>query len=276
MRRTETKPAEEQEELYALLEKAMEEEPRLRVSERLIQKTMKRVEELPEKTVGRRKPCQKWYRSLSYACVAAAAVLVLAVGVRTIGNSGFSVNDTAEKATEPAGRSLEMENGDGSTAEEAAVQMYQYDCMQEPREENTTSETEYSEFSGKTYSLQESSDTPDMAATQDDAIVKSIVYPEQVALSEKLVQMLEERGWESVTEKAVYWSLNGESFTTGEPLLLESMHESGTETADGKTPYFGMDGELLCEQPLKAALQVQTTEGELWLVLAEKLYLLQR
>lgn len=276
MRRTETKPAEEQEELYALLEKAMEEEPRLQVSERLIQKTMKRVEELPEKTVGQKKPCQKWYRSLSYACVAAAVVLVLAVGVKTIGNSGFSVKDNEEKTAELTRRNLEMEGEAALNAGEEMVQMYQYDCVQEPREANTSPETEHSELSGGTYLLQEISDTPDTATTQDDAIVKSIIYPEQVVLSEKLVQMLEEQGWESVTERAVYWSLSGEPFTAGEQQLLESMYESGTVTVDGKAPYFGTDGELICEQPLKAALQVQTTEGELWLVLAEKLYLLQR
>lgn len=96
------------EELYALLDSVMEDE-RLTVREDLIQATLQRAKEeagvIPVKKSGR-----KVYRILSYAGMAAAAVLVLFVGIKTGSNGGFTGN--SPKA-ESVADGLLYERGDG-------------------------------------------------------------------------------------------------------------------------------------------------------------------
>ena len=65
---------EQDDELYALLEKAILDE-RLCVSGELIQKTLRRVQDGAEK-----KPVRKYFVTLRYACAAAAALLVVVAG----------------------------------------------------------------------------------------------------------------------------------------------------------------------------------------------------
>ena len=80
-------------ELYALLDSVMEDE-RLKVREDLIQTTLQRVkEEESKKEIPVKSFAGKRYRILSYAGMAAAAVLVLFVGVKTINNGGFTGNN---------------------------------------------------------------------------------------------------------------------------------------------------------------------------------------
>ena len=118
---------ESDEELYALLEKAMEEEPRLQVSEELIQKTLKRVEETPEESGLKEKSYKKFYLPLRYACVAAAAVLVLAVGIKTIGNGGFFADDSAKMEAEAPESNL-RNSMDGT------MEMAEYSTTAEPED----------------------------------------------------------------------------------------------------------------------------------------------
>lgn len=86
------------EELYALLDKAMEDE-RLCVSEALVQKTLQRVkEENNAKVLPARKTAGKKYRFMKYAGVAAAAVFVLVLGIKGIGGQKFMNDNMQEEA----------------------------------------------------------------------------------------------------------------------------------------------------------------------------------
>ena len=87
------------EELYALLDKAWEAE-RLCVSEELIQKTLKRVaEETDTKVISFETAKKRKMSPMKYAGVAVAAVFVAVLGVNAFRNGGIVANDVRMEAT---------------------------------------------------------------------------------------------------------------------------------------------------------------------------------
>jgi hypothetical protein len=119
---------ETEEELYALLDKAMEDE-RLCVSEELIQKTLKRVEESPAST-GVHHKSKNYSRLIRWGSVAAAAVLVVFVGGRIFAG-GFRMGKGSEECSPDAVNSLNgygyMSEAEPST-ERPAGETYFYRC----------------------------------------------------------------------------------------------------------------------------------------------------
>ncbi|MBQ9766854.1 MAG: hypothetical protein IJW37_01945 [Lachnospiraceae bacterium] len=287
---------ESDEELYALLEKAMEEEPRLQVSEELIQKTLKRVEETPAESGLKEKSYKKFYRPLRYACVAAAAVLVLAVGVKTLGNGGFSAKDSAMEAELAPGNS--MRNGTDGTME-----MAEYSTTAKPEDFGFDAEEIgicYSYVLGSVSELTddclavEEFDAPEsvsegvMDSVKESTTSGITVFPIRVSkveerygeesnviLSEEFAAFLEDRGWENIDTEAVYWKLDGETVSDWETEVTKEFTQAEEEFpgAEGM-PKFLLNGMLSCDTPLRYAVQLQTGNGELWLVMGEELYLL--
>ncbi len=276
---------ETEEELYALLGKALEEEPRLQVSEKLIQKTLKRAEETPAETGCKEKSYKTYYRLFRYAGVA-AAVLLLAVGVRSIGEGVLTKDGTAEKEFSSGGF---MRNGEScadtdvteylNSAEREMPEAYHYVLESVSGAEKVPEDEpcEVGTYVGmETHGLSDFSEyeKPEMTASGTREL-----YGEDtdVILSETFETWLLEYGIETNASGAVYWDLGAGFREDWEALVTECMPET-EETADVVTekPYFAMDRSLFSDELLQFAVEIQTADGTCWLVMGERLYFLWR
>lgn len=275
---------ETEEELYALLEKALEEEPRLRVNEELIQKTLKRAEEVATETVFKEKSYKKYYRLFRYAGVA-AAVLLLVVGVRSMGG-GFLTKDSAtEKEFSSEGF---MRNG-GERADGAVTGYSVFDEREMPKAyhyvlESSGAENVLEDASGES-ELYDEMGTHDLSDFSESG-KKEVTAPEikelygedtDVILSEKFETWLLKYGIETNASGAVYWDLGVGFREDWETLVTECMPETEA-AADVATekPYFAVNRSLFSEELLQFAVEIRTADGTLWLVMGEQLYFLWR
>lgn len=292
---------EQDEELYALLEKAMSSEPRLTVSEELIQKTLKRVEETSGESGLKEKSYQKFYRPLRYACVAAAAVLVVVVGVKTIGNGRFSANDNAMEAELAPDAAMRNGSVDGtmsiaeySTAEEAEnfglaageigiSYSYVLRSVSDFADDSATVTEEFEAPESVSEGMMDSVTEPSVSyeRVEPEATVTISKVEErygealEVVLSEEFVTCLEQYGAAGAETEAVYWSFAEAYATDWENIVLEKLVADDVQT-EGTMPQFSVRNALMSEQPLHFAVQVQTTSGEIWFVMGEELYLLRK
>lgn len=268
------------EELYALLEKAMSEDKRLTVSEELIQKTLKRVEETSVKTDLTEKSYKKFYRPLRYAGMAAAAVLVLVIGVKAVGNGGFMSKDGMKAESAPgnsmnsmrADSVMEAEVYDGSTKGTAGL--YRYSC-----EGETGVVSEASKAYDALNSTASANPNFDMVSDSCDEVIKSFEAVEQITLSEKFLNALSSLGYTIIGEDAVYRVFDSAEVENLESQItekLESMRNDDfyvSEENESVSPYFDANGVLVSEVPLQAGIRVQTDKGMLWVLLGDVLYL---
>lgn len=253
------------EELYALLDKAMETE-RLCVSEELIQKTLKRVAEedgsnvISLNTVKKRRNVY-----MRYGCVAAAAVLILLVGVRSFAGKSFSVEDAAP---------MEASRENGIRKTESSV-------MYDGAEEN---ESGYGALSDFYYSTSESLngdsvDSEDYAEAPEAETrgSESAMRGGTVVLSERLTQALTDAGMMPLSTEAECWEFvyREESW---EAELLNCLI-AGT-VLENELPETGRYGYLLagadgrretisCNEPLDIIVCIRTEQGMLWGLLGE-------
>lgn len=269
------------EELYALLEKAMSEEKRLTVSEELIQKTLKRVEESSAQTDLKEKSYKKFYRPLRYAGVAAAAVLVLVVGVKTVGNGGFMSKDGMKAESAPgngmnfmrADSATEAEVYDGATS--GATGVYRYICEDKIGVVTESSNAYDAPKSTKSEEIKDYGTVDDFS----DAVMDNAGFVETVMLSEEFRNALSSLGYTVTGAKGVCRAFDLAETENPEALIIKKLELWGdalNESEENKSvsPYFDADGVLISEVPLQAGIRVQTDKGMLWVLLGDELYLI--
>lgn len=269
---------EQDEELYALLEKAMSEDKRLTVSEELIQKTLKRVEETSVQTDLTEKSYKKFYRPLRYAGVAAAAVLVLVIGAKAVGNGGFMSKD-GMKAESAPGNGIQFMSADSATEAEVydgtasgATGVYRYIC-----EDKIGVVTD----SSKAYDAPKSMAFSDYGTVDDgsDYVTENEECSESVALSEEFKEMLASLGYTVTGAEGVCRTFDSAETDGVEARMIKKLESLGNGLKESEeneviSPYFDADGVLISEVPLQAGIQVQTDKGMLWVLLGDELYLI--
>lgn len=237
--------AEQDDELYALLEKAVSDE-RLCVSGELIQKTLRRVQDGAEE-----KPKRRYFVTLRYACAAAAALLAVVAGGVFFNRGGF-LGGTKQSEMCPewenAGRPVRMvtENSGGDltpqvNAEGEKVQNYEL----------------------------QTADT-DTLATHSGTDGASSWNSERFAVSEELVAALAAAGYTISAKEAEYWE-----YAKAEEDIRNIDRKQEIIAALYEAVPCDEAEESLSSTPLYAAIKIETEQGALWILLGEKLYLVE-
>lgn len=237
--------AEQDDELYALLEKAISDE-RLCVSGELIQKTLRRVQDGAEE-----KPKRRYFVTLRYACAAAAALLAVVAGGVFFNRGGF-LGGTKQSEMCPewenAGRPVRMvtENSGGDltpqvNAEGEKVQNYEL----------------------------QTADT-DTLATHSGTDGASSWNSERFAVSEELVAALAAAGYTVLAKEAEYWE-----YAKAEEDIRNIDRKQEIIAALYEAVPCDEAEESLSGTPLYAAIKIETGQGMLWILLGEKLYLVE-
>ncbi|MGN1084440.1 MAG: hypothetical protein ACI4QX_05520 [Lachnospiraceae bacterium] len=268
---------EQDEELYALLEKAMSEE-RLCVSEELIQKTLQRAGEAPSE-----KPHRTYFTMVRYACAAAAALLVIVLGGGILRRGVFGTKNGAMESapqSEMESRNLGVSiqnadafgSGDAADTENNSVQQYSNGSGIDGRQSMFSVSTE-----GATLS-----ETVVTTSTEDEA--ESVWQATTVVVSEELAGALAAAGYTVSGQEARYWRLTSEAAETDwEQEILSALYETkrdgeGSDDGAGSYQYRVLrDGEadvITSRIPLYAAVRTETEQGILWILLGKELYLL--
>lgn len=239
--------AEQDDELYALLEKAVSDE-RLCVSGELIQKTLRRVQDGAEE-----KPKRRYFVTLRYACAAAAALLAVVAGGVFFNRGGFlggtkqsEMCPEWENAGRPARMVTENENsGDDLTpqvnAEGKKVQNYEL----------------------------QTADT-DTLATHSGTDGASSWNSERFAVSEELTEALAAAGYTVLAKEAEYWE-----YAKAEEDIRNIDRKQEIIAALYEAVPCDEAEESLSGTPLYAAIKIETGQGMLWILLGEKLYLVE-
>lgn len=256
-------------ELYALLEKAVSEE-RLCVSEELIQKTLKRVRDnVPEK------PCRRNYYAMRYACVAALLVIVLGGGALWLRKGGFTAKRSMDAEPEAAPFALIERNASGEGSIKSQV----------PASEKTWQDVPDGEKTAPYF------DESDGSLKKNERSEETVWVPETFAVSKEFAEALENAGYTVSAQEAEYWEFvkedmedKGEEGGWRQKMIsaLYAPEESGIPHEggfSGSYRYCLFQGEtirtLISDMPLYAAAEVRTEQGMLWILLGEKLYLLK-
>ncbi len=242
----------QEEELYALLDKAWETD-RLCVSEELIQKTLKRVAEEDTKVISFEKAAKKKLSPIKYVSVAAAAVFVLAIGMSTLGRSGL-MNDKAQ---------MEAACDNASRKTEHAAS---YDGEALAEQDSVSGDWHYS-VSDSTNGM-----VADMAEDVDARGSKSVLRGETMVLSGRLEETLTDAEMAPVSQKAECWEFVYREELWEEELLrcLEAVQvfETGLPENGAYSYVLGCeDGSretIHCEEPLDLIVCIKTTKGTLW------------
>ena len=248
------------EEIYALLDKAMNQD-RLCVSEELIQKTLCRIKEESSTTVvPMRKTKKKLYHGMQYACVAAAAAVVLFVGSKVLDAGFFSAKKNAEYniQEEITGRSgvnlLGDDSGDRETKDMA---------------ENRFNEADTSQKAPNAESVG--------CADEDEAVVTdgrsdSYMRAELVSLPSELQEVLKETGYAPVEAEAECWEYVQQKDDRRQEIVqalgqTESVPGILPDAGNYRYPLMCADGStktLWSEEPLTQIIRIDTEQGILW------------
>ncbi len=246
---------EQDDELYALLEKAVSDE-RLCVSGELIQKTLRRVQDGAEK-----KPSRRYFVTLRYACAAAAALLAVVAGGVFLNRGGFpggtKQSELCPEQDSSGGPSMMLAENKGDTrivqgdAEGESVQNYE---IQKAGTDGLVG-------------------SPG-AESADDWRMECFDVPEELTAALAAV------GYTVSAREAEYW----EHTKTTEAAEDESIGEIDRKqeiisALYGAVPCGTEEGEGIEEvsygTPLYAAVRIETGQGVLWILLGEKLYLVE-
>lgn len=239
--------SEQEDELYALLEKALSDE-RLCVSEELIQKTLKGVQDGKKE-----KPYRRYFRVLRYACAAAAAVFVLILGSRILWQGSLF----------------------RTSCEKNAVGLAPYGGLPEGMVQQSDPANEpYWEMSDGIDKVQLSSYCKDIDLDGTVVLESEMNWQmEKITVSEELVEALSSVGYVVAGKEAEYWEL-----TQGIAQDNENVEDEGE---DGKQEIISALREMpkvpkviTSATPLYKAVRIQTEDGMLWVLLGEELYLL--
>lgn len=270
------------EELYALLDRALETD-RLCVSEDLIQRTLARVaEEQDSKVISFEKAAKRKIPAVKYIGVATAAVLVVFVGVRTLGNGKVSM-DTApmEAEAEYAGYVNKTEAADGTDSRGVAAADsrengtgYYYSVTDS---DAVTNHEAVGDMLADSMTPEESME-PEVSKSADDGECEGLLPGVTVTISAELTEALACVDAEPVSGKAEYWEFVQRETTWETELFYElaaamdvfgeSLPESGSycyelSCSDGSSPT------VYSKKPLDGIVRVETKKGTLWGLLGE-------
>lgn len=246
---------EQDDELYALLEKAVSDE-RLCVSGELIQKALRRVQDGAEK-----KPSKRYFVTLRYACAAAAALLAVVAGGVFLNRGGFlggtkqsELCPEQDNSGSPV-RMLQENNVDGLVPQVGA-------------------EGEMIQNHG--IPLTKDNDIADSQKPSAEAGWSV----ERFAVPEELTEALVAAGYTVSAEEAEYWEPAKETDAAEEGSIGKSDRKQEIISAlygavpcvtEGEAGTEGFSPDI----PLYAAVRIETGQGVLWILLGEKLYLVE-
>ena len=277
------------EELYALLDKAWETEPRLCVSEELIQKTLKRAaEETDNKVVSFETAKKRSISPVKYMGVAVAALFVAVVGVRMLGNGGFVAKDA------------QMEAAPGNMASESeSVAAYDGSGLGIQTMDSADAEEKkwYSSRSGNGADLHADADADKEdvfeASEENHADVSADVQVTEiekgtvemsamtVTLSQRLADVLKDAGMTSVSGEAECFEFAATDADWERELL--NCLAAGELWDNGRPEDYGtyryvlestdeVRYEIEYREPLDMILRIETEKGTLWGLLGEGSY----
>lgn len=265
----------QEEELYALLDKAMETE-RLCVSEDLIERTLKRVAE-SEDTGVISFEAAKNKRGISpvrYMGIAVAAVFVAVLSVNAFGNGGFVTNDVQMEAT--ADWAGQKSDGAGIRYDGSEASMVTADTADAPGEKSYYSRSGVAEDllddTDNGYEALSEESEKSMAASEPEAGGEVEMSAMQVTLSQKLAGTLKEAGMAPVSGEAEYWEFVAVD-TDWEKELLNSL--AAGELWGNQCPEYGayryvLEGRdgiryvMEDKEPLDVIIRIETEQGALW------------
>ena len=254
-------------ELYALLDSAMADD-RLCVSEDLIQKTLQRVkEENKTVTVARRKP--KYRAWIPYAGMAAAALLVVFVGTKTINNVSKESADMAAPRSEASKAmddgtyySSSAESGGSVNGTASTNAMDSFDMIMD--------ENGHSRGQKETPLDCEDAKEENMVPDTTESYLRS----EELVLSGEFFEFLKKGGYEPEDKMAECWEYAGNAAdieTQMEEAILTVAVINGPDTIGGYR-YTVLDGRgekrvIVSEHPLDRIIRIRTDRGKLWFLM---------
>jgi len=258
------------EELYALLDKAWETEPRLCVSEELIQKTLKRAEEETDtKVVSFETAKKRKISPVKYIGVAAAALFVAVVGVRMLGNGSFVAKDAQMEAA--PGNAAKT---DGAVAyhSEASTAMVNSADAQEDKWYSSRSGHEEDSDVGSNILIEGLKDNAVTAPEEEVATDAVEMSAMTTTFSQKLAGVLKDAGFPPVSAEAECWEFAATDMDWERELLnsLVSGGFWGNHCPEGgayRYVLLGTDNSryvIEYREPLDMVIRIETEKGVLW------------
>lgn len=254
------------EEIYALLDKAMEDE-KLCVSDELIQKTLRRVKEENEaEVISMEKPVGKKYRMMQYTGVVAAAMLLVFFGSRILNGTGAIAREAKRNAMqESTARHYnggEAQEETGSTATDGIMEIFS---------ETATSMTPQS----VNEALEDSMGAENFAEPESRAGSPYEAVP--VAVSAELREAAGSVVGVQITDNAEYWEFVQRETDWQKDVMQQLENGTLPEGAlwlEGNYRYVlahgdGSQTEILSDEPLDAITRIETEQGALWCLLGE-------
>lgn len=256
------------EELYALLEQALDQE-RLCVSEELIQKTLKKIEmqgtaEQMPKQAAKKKPV-----FVRYASAAAAAVLLVALGIGmkdTIGLNHKTAEDAMpEMVADRAGESEQYEYSSHSTAGNTKP-----GTVRNASSADASTDSEVALFDG----LKDQAEPEEQVTVYWDSTEFSFTEEWGKAEADDVVvtnETQEAECWEFVETEDDWMTELTRCLAETEP-----KNKLSSETGDYKYSLACKDGSVRIirfYEPLERIVRIQTEQGVLWCLFGETAYL---
>ena len=266
----ERKETMQEDEIDALLKQAMDEE-RLCVSEELIQKTLRRINEESETKVV---PMQKSYKKrkyvMRYAGVAAAAVLVLVVGGSILGSGGIGQKNFAmDAAPEQSMREAKNENGGGAGIQATT------DGSKEAAEDFVADAVGDIWYTSSDSSAEAPQDAE--CAEEPESVGGTYLGATKQEISEELQTAFTFGGYTLTDSTAECWELVQRQ-SDWRKEIAEVLNGGGQKVTslseNGTYEYFLARGtgekiQLNSEEPLELIVCVETEKGTLWCFLGE-------
>ena len=267
------------EELYALLDKALETDSRLCVSEELIQKTLKRAaEEKDTKVVSFEAAAKKKLSPMKYMGIAVAAVFVAVLGVNAFGNGGLLADkaqmeataDRMERKTNEAGFLYDGNGAGIATADSADApenKSYHNRAGNEPDSEAETQTSVLSESPKENQT--DNMKSEDMSEVVDGAVEMSATT---VKLSERVAGVLKDAGMAPVFDDAECWEF-ADTEADWERELLNCLAAGvlwGNQPPEYGAYRYVLTGKenaqyvMEYNEPLDLIVRIETEQGTLW------------
>lgn len=259
-------------ELYALLDKAWETE-KLCVSEELIQKTLKRAaEETDSKVVSMETAVRRRSSLMKYAGVAVAALFVAVLGLKVLGNGGLPSNHVKMESAadgceyELSGKGVHYDGaGAGANSAKANSDALMDDSVWYSSAEMSQDSQNVSADEEKATESPEAKDA--IRGEREDGL-----FGTTVTLSKKLTEILTESGNTPVYDTAECWEF-AEGGTDWEAELFHTV--AAAMSFDRELPYSGTYRYVLevqsgtqkvleYNEPLDFIVRIETEKGILW------------
>lgn len=260
----------QEEELYALLDKAMETE-RLCVSEDLIQKTLQRAAEQTEPKVVSFETVKKRRFSMVKYAGAAAAVFVLVVGARAVGREKFTTDQVRMNAPEAVGG----RTTNGTDKAEAYLTDGMTDVESDmPKEFNYSTSDMASEPETEAMDVPEVSKENVPSATSKGG--ETAMPGVSLVLSDRLTEALTGSGWTPKDSVGECWEFVTREENWEESLLrvlraAESLEEGLPESGTYRYVLGGKNGKytVVSPDPLDVIVRFETEQGVVWGLLGD-------